>query len=129
MIAITGANGNIGRHLVKTLAKARIPARLLMREPARASTVGDCLDVLAADLDHHETLDRALDGITRLFLLSPGPNISAQDEAAIAAAQRAGVQHIVLLQHRRKQSGGARTCARRAPARGLRNRLDDLASK
>jgi uncharacterized protein YbjT (DUF2867 family) len=97
MIGITAANGNIGRHLAEMLGSAHVPARLLMRKPNRASFVGDSLEVRAADLDRPETLDGALDGVTRLFLAAPGPNVPAQLSAAIEAARRGGVQQVVLV--------------------------------
>jgi uncharacterized protein YbjT (DUF2867 family) len=97
MIGITAANGNIGRHLVPMLANAHVPARLLMRNPTSTSSVGDSLEARVADLDRPETLDSALDGVTRLFLAAPGPNVPAQLATTIDAAQRAGVQQVVLL--------------------------------
>ncbi|GAC1533458.1 MAG: SDR family oxidoreductase [Herpetosiphon sp.] len=106
MIAITGANGNIGRHLTQALGTAGIPARLLMRQQSRTATSDGRLEVAVADLDRPETLDMALAGITQLFLVSPGPNTPAQDAGAIAAAQRAGVHHIVLLSSLGVELGG-----------------------
>lgn len=106
MIAITGAGGNIGRHLARMLVEAGVPARLLVRElPAGASGDGTH-DLVTMDLDRPETLDAALAGITHLFLVSPGPNTPAQDAAAIAAAQRAGVRRIVLLSSLGVELGG-----------------------
>jgi len=97
MIGITAANGNIGRHLVPMLASAHVPARLLMRKPSSMSTVAASLEVRAADLDRPETLDHALDGVTRLFLAAPGPNVPAQLATTLDAARRAGVQQVVFL--------------------------------
>ena len=106
MIAITAAGGNVGRHLAGMLGTAGTPARLLVRERANTGTFGGTLEAVEADLDRPEALDAALAGITQLFLLSPGPNTPAQDAAAIAAAQRAGVQHIVLLSSLGVEVGG-----------------------
>ena len=106
MIAITAAGGNVGRHLAGMLGTAGTPARLLVRERANTGTFGGTLEAVEADLDRPEALDAALAGITQLFLLSPGPNTPAQDAAAITAAQRAGVQHIVLLSSLGVEVGG-----------------------
>ncbi len=108
MIAITAARGNIGRHLAQMLAAAGAPARLLVRDQdtASAATGGGIQEVVAADLDHPGTLDAALVGVTQLFLVSPGPDTPAQDAAAIAAAERAGVRHIVLLSSLGVELGG-----------------------
>ncbi|MBF6593155.1 MAG: SDR family oxidoreductase [Thermaceae bacterium] len=106
MIAITAATGNIGHHLAQKLAQASIPARLLVRELGKADTFGGKLEAIAANLDHPQTLAAALSGITQLFLLSPGPDTPGQDVAAIAAAQQAGVRHIVLLSSLGVELGG-----------------------
>ena len=106
MIALTGATGNIGRHLAQLLATASIPARLLVRDPAKADTFSGVLAAIAADFDHPDTFVAALTGVTAFFLLSPGPNTPTQDAAAIAAAQRAGVRHIVLLSSLGIEAGG-----------------------
>ncbi len=121
MIAITAANGNIGRHLTQMLVAVGAPARLLVRgqDIANAATAGGVLQVVAADLDRPDTLDAALAGVTHLFLVSPGPDTPAQDAAAIAAAQRAGVRHIVLLSSLGVELGGVGGGRAHAPGEGL----------
>ena len=106
MIGITGANGNIGRHLAQMLVTAGTPARLLVRDTAKANTFDGKLEAVSADLDHPETLEGALTGVTDFFLVSPGPNTPAQDAAAITAASRAGVRHLVLLSSLGVEIGG-----------------------
>lgn len=44
--------------------------------------------------------------MSRLFLLSPGPDTPAQDGAAIAVAVRAGVEQVVLLSSLGVEAGG-----------------------
>jgi uncharacterized protein YbjT (DUF2867 family) len=87
MILVTGATGRVGSELAGTLSAAGIEYRALVRDPARAvpcSVTGD--------------LDKPLDfnGIDKLFLLTPGTG-TTQCANALDAAQRAGVEHIVLL--------------------------------
>lgn len=106
MIAITGANGNIGRQLARLIVAAGRAARLLVRDPARADTFGGALTITEADLDRPDTLVPALAGIEQLFLLSPGPDTPTQDSAAIAAARHVGVRHIVLLSSLGVEVGG-----------------------
>lgn len=93
MIAVTGPTGSIGRQLIALLDAEDAPVRLLVRDPRRTGRG----DAVAADLDDPASLDGAWAGADRLFLLSPGPDTPAQDAAAIAAAGRAGVEHVVLL--------------------------------
>ena len=97
MIAITAAGGNVGRPLTRLLAAAAIPARLLVRDTARAVTGEGLFEAVAADLDDPDGLSGALAGVSRLFLLSPGPDTPRQDAIAITAARQAGVEQVVLL--------------------------------
>ena len=106
MIAITGATGNIGRHLTALLTQAGAEARLLVRDLPPSGAGSARMEAVRIDLDHSETLDAALTGVHQLFLLSPGPDTPAQDAAAISAAQRAGVSHIVLLSSLGIEAGG-----------------------
>ena len=102
LIAVTAPTGNVGRPLAARLAEAGIRARLLVRD-GRASAAHESV---LADLDRPETLPPALEGVERLFLLSPGPDSPAQDAAVIDAAREAGVAHIVLLSSLGVEAGG-----------------------
>jgi uncharacterized protein YbjT (DUF2867 family) len=88
MILVTGATGRVGRELTRELDSAGVGYRALVRDPARAGT----MPVLVGDLDK----PLVLDGIEKLFLLTPGIGAS-QCANAVDAAQRAGMKHIVLL--------------------------------
>ena len=96
LIAVTGATGPFGRHVVAALA-ARIPAAsivALARDPARAADLG--VAVRAADYDRPETLGPALAGVDRLLLVS-GNEVGQrvrQHQAVIDAAKAAGVRQI-----------------------------------
>lgn len=105
-IALTAATGNVGRHLAALLLDAGVPARLLVRDTSDTARTGDLVDTRAVDLDNAASLDSALAGVTRLFLLSPGPDVPAQDAGAIAAARRSGVDHVVLLSSLGIEAGG-----------------------
>ena len=79
---------------------------MLTRPGAQPLAGAEGLQTVPADLDDPASLDAALAGVTRLFLLSPGPDTPAQDAAAIAAAGRAGVSHVVLLSSLGIEVGG-----------------------
>ena len=106
MILITGATGTIGRHLRAQLAGAGAPVRVLVRDPAKLGDLRDRLDVVVGDLDAPDTPHRALAGVTKLFLLSPGPDVPAQDAALIHAAAAAAVEHVVMLSSLGAELGG-----------------------
>ncbi|HEY3683728.1 MAG TPA: NAD(P)H-binding protein [Streptosporangiaceae bacterium] len=96
MILVTGATGRIGRELVARLDAANAKARVLVRDPARASGLPASAERVRGDLDDPATLTPAFAGADRLFLLTQGIG-TGQAANAIAAARAAGVRHIVLL--------------------------------
>jgi uncharacterized protein YbjT (DUF2867 family) len=96
MLLITGATGNVGRELVNELDRPGAEIRVLVRDLARAAGLPERAEQAVGDLDRPETLPPAFDGIDRLFLLTPGIGLD-HTAHAVAAAQAAGVQHIVHL--------------------------------
>ncbi|MBD2892381.1 NAD(P)H azoreductase [Actinomadura sp. RB99] len=96
MILITGATGRIGRELVRELDAAKAKVRILVRDPARAADLPTSAERVVGDLDEPATLALALNGVDRLFLLTPGIGVD-QASNAITAARDAGVRQIVLL--------------------------------
>jgi NAD(P)H dehydrogenase (quinone) len=97
MIAITGATGQLGRLVVEKL-KARVPASdivALARSTAKAADMG--VAAREADYDRPETLERALDGVDTLLLISSSEvgKRAAQHHNAIEAAKKAGIKRIV----------------------------------
>lgn len=99
-ILITGATGTIGAHLVKELIAAGVRPRVLVRDPAKVAALGTAVEVVRGDLDDAASVATALEGASRAFLLASAPQ---QETAFIAAAQAAGVRHVVQL-----SSGGVR---------------------
>lgn len=90
MLLVTGATGHIGRELVRELADRSAEFRILVRDPTRAAGLPG--EHVVGDLDSLP----ALDGIEKLFLLVPGTGLD-HTAKALAAAQAAGVKHVVLL--------------------------------
>lgn len=95
-IAVTGATGQLGRLVIKSL-KSHTPASeilALVRSPEKAADLG--VTVRAADYARPETLPAALQGVETLLLISAnefGQRL-AQHQAVIDAAKSAGVQRI-----------------------------------
>ena len=99
MIAVLGATGRIGRHVVEALADRPVEACALVRRP---DIDGLPIPAVRADLSDPPSVRAALEGATRLFLVTPhGPEQDLLEAVAIAAAADAGVKHVV------KVSGGA----------------------
>ena len=98
-ILVTGATGKIGSEVIKQVAGRGTAVRALVRDPQKAAGVeGAGVELVQGDLMKPETLDAALQGVDRLFLLSPqGGDPYQMESGVVEAAQRAGVRHIVKL--------------------------------
>jgi NAD(P)H dehydrogenase (quinone) len=95
VIAVLGATGRIGRHVVEALADQPVEAIALVRQPE-----GGELPIPArrGDFCDPASIRAALDGVTRLFLLSPrGPDQDLFEQATIRAAVAVGVERIVKI--------------------------------
>lgn len=99
MILITGATGTIGRELVKVLARPEEPVRVLVRSRAKATSIAiPGVEIVEGDLDDTSTLNPALDGIRKIFLLTPSTqNQFEVEKNFIQAADRSGLQQLVML--------------------------------
>ncbi|MFE2750828.1 NAD(P)H-binding protein [Actinosynnema sp. NPDC059335] len=90
MLLITGATGTTGREVVRLLTDRGVPFRALSRTPTGDQVRGDHTDPAS--------LDRAMAGVTAVFLLGPGTaDLPAYDLALLDAARRAGVPKVVKL--------------------------------
>ena len=99
MILVTGATGKVGQEVVRQLAAANVPVRALIRDPTRASHIRlPGVEIAQGDLGRPETLDGALAGVDRAFLLSsPDPEQVRLQGNLIEAARRAGTRHVVKV--------------------------------
>jgi uncharacterized protein YbjT (DUF2867 family) len=99
MILVTGATGNTGMEVVRLLTRSGARVRALVRNPEKAPTIsGGGVETAAGDLEHPESLARALAGIEKVFLLSTGdPRQVELQGNLVTAAKKAGVKHIVKM--------------------------------
>lgn len=104
-LLVTGASGQLGQAvLAELLTKDGLGAGQLVaasRNPAKlADLAAKGVETRAADFDDPASLEAAFAGIDRLLLIStdelavPGKRL-AQHKAAVAAAVKAGVKHIL----------------------------------
>lgn len=96
MILVTGATGNIGKHVVAGLRERGAAFRVFTRDPRRArESLGD-VEIVEGDYDRPQTLKAAMEGVDHVFLLSPGsPRQVTWEGAVVEAARRAGAAHVV----------------------------------
>jgi uncharacterized protein YbjT (DUF2867 family) len=99
-ILITGATGNVGKELTKTLSAQLVRFRVMVRSKKGIEAVKalGVVDVVIGDFDDPESLTRALEGVDRAFLLTnSSERAEAQQSTFVDVASRAGVKHIVKL--------------------------------
>lgn len=99
MILVTGATGNLGRHVLAGLLE-RVPAAQLavaVRDPGKAQDLAARgVHVRRADYGDAASFERALAGVDKLLLISSSEvgKRAAQHQLVIDAAKRAGVKLI-----------------------------------
>lgn len=97
---VTGATGNVGRHVVDQLLRAGQQVRALTREPARATSLPGSVEVVRGDLTDPATLEPAFDGVEGAHLLTMGGDDYATLQtgpALVELAEKAGVRRVTLL--------------------------------
>lgn len=92
-IAVTGSTGAVGGGVARLLADAGVPLRLLARDPARAPELPGSTAIRSSFADPGD----ALDGVRLLLMVSAAENEDrlAEHLSMVAAAARAGVEHVV----------------------------------
>jgi NAD(P)H dehydrogenase (quinone) len=107
-ILVTGATGALGRQTLEFLL-SRVPASdvaALARDPQKLEDLAQRgVDVRRGDYLDQASLERAFAGIDRLMFISTVmfTDVMAQHRNIIAAAQAAGVKHIVYTAIQRRE--------------------------
>jgi len=101
-ILVTGATGNVGRHVVSLLTEAGFALRALSRNPDTAG-LPDGVEVLRGDLTDPDSLDAALEGVTSVFLL--WPFFTTEGAAPVADAIAKYAHRVVYLSALSVQDG------------------------
>jgi uncharacterized protein YbjT (DUF2867 family) len=96
-VLVTGATGNTGSGLVPALRSAGVEVRAFVRNESKAQLLKDAgAEIVVGDLDRPETIEPAVEGVDKIYLLTwNGPTQAQQAENVLKAAQRAGNPHIV----------------------------------
>ncbi len=96
-ILIAGGTGTNGRELLKQLADKEVSVRVLVRNPERATYLANKhTEIVQGDLSEPFTLDKALEGIERAYIVtSIHPDTLTWFDNFYAAAANAGVSQLV----------------------------------
>jgi len=99
MILVTGGTGKTGRELVRLLSSHGARFRVLARDAKKArSRLGNDVEIFEGDLERAGSLEPAMQGVERIFLLSsPDPGSPTLQKNALEAAKKAGVSYIAKM--------------------------------
>jgi uncharacterized protein YbjT (DUF2867 family) len=99
VISVIGGTGVTGSAVVAALKAKGADFKCISRDPSAArEKLGPDVELVAGDLADPSSLDAALAGCDKLFLLSGhSPVMYDQQKAGIDAALRAGVSHLVKM--------------------------------
>lgn len=98
-ILVTGATGNVGRHLVPDLVSRGAAVRAFVRDPGKARELfGPGVELSRGDCGDPASITAALAGVDRVFLLTPShPDMVRWEGALVQAAAAAKVRRIVKM--------------------------------
>lgn len=111
-----------GGRIARGLVDAGKPVRALVRDREKASELEAAgAELVVADMDQPESLGPALQGVERVFLVSPmDDRIEARETAVTAAAKEAGVDFVLKLYGAVKHHGDSLDRLHRASIEALR---------
>ena len=98
MILITGASGNVGREVLKQIAATGTKVRAAFQSVGKAAVAPSGVDIVTMDYNQPETLQKALKGVERVFLVGPPtPNLTALERKAIDEIKQSETRYVVKL--------------------------------
>lgn len=100
-ILVTGASGNVGSAVARSLTGGGATVRLAERRGVGAaeSAAGESFERVGFDFTDPGTWSTTFDGVESMFLVRPPAiaNVTRDLLPAVAAARAAGVRHVVFL--------------------------------
>ena len=99
-ILVTGATGTVGREVVRVLGGMKdVQVRAFVRDTAKAKALqGHNVMLATGDLAKKDTVEKALQGVDKVFLLSNADQKQVELQGNVVdAAKKAHIKHIVKL--------------------------------
>ncbi|MGA9748265.1 MAG: NAD-dependent epimerase/dehydratase family protein [Nocardioides sp.] len=94
--AVTGATGFVGGALARQLREAGHEVRALVRDPLRATALGDLgVELVTGDLDDPAALDRLCTGVDGLFHVAGWYKLGQRDPSLGERVNVAGTRHVL----------------------------------
>lgn len=123
-VAVTGATGFIGSHVLDVLALARVPCRVLARDPGRLRVSAETIEVVTGDLESPKALEQLiagcpvvvhLAGVVRAGRPTVFDRVNRQGTEAVLAATRSNPRCHVVLVSSQAAAGPSPSSAGRSP--------------
>jgi len=98
VILITGASGNVGKEVLKQIVAAGAKVRAAFQTVTRSAAAPSGVEIVTMDYNQPQTLQAALKGVERVFLVGPPtPNLPALERKAVDEIKQSGVRQVVKL--------------------------------
>jgi len=98
MILITGASGNVGKEVLKQITQTGVEVRAAFQSVSKAAGAPSGVEIVSLDYNQAETLQTALKGVDRVFLVGPPTaQLPALECKAIEVIAQSDVQQVVKL--------------------------------
>ena len=96
MILVTGASGNVGSTVLQELLRAEAPVRGMYRSAEDAAKAPAGANPVIADFADRASLDHALEGVERVYLVcAPIPQLVELESNVVDACRDHGIKHLV----------------------------------
>jgi len=97
MILITGASGNVGKAVLREVARKEAKFRGMYRSQEEAAKAPPGCEPVIADFSDKASLRKALDGVTAVYVVcSPIPQLVELESNVLDSCKESGVKHVVL---------------------------------
>ena len=98
MILITGASGNVGKEVLRQITQTGVEVRAAFQSVSKAAGTPSGVDIVSLDYNRAETLQTALKGADRVFLVGPPTaQLTALERKAMEVIARSDVRQVVKL--------------------------------
>jgi uncharacterized protein YbjT (DUF2867 family) len=98
MILITGASGNVGKEVLKQISQTGAEVRAAFQSVSKSAGVPSGVETVALDYNQANTLQTALKGVDRVFLVGPPTaQLTALERNAMEVIAQSGVRQVVKL--------------------------------
>ncbi|WP_201382643.1 SDR family oxidoreductase [Ktedonobacter sp. SOSP1-52] len=101
MMLVTGPTSAVGNAVLKELLVRKIPVRAFVRQPSVAVKLeAQGVETFVGDMTERESVQKALQGIERVSLISPvTAHLLATEQLWAEEARKAGVHYLVKQEY------------------------------